>query len=56
MTEIAKERGALWIAELDAIDRMTPDELRAEVRQLAAQNNLLGLIARASLMRGGQPQ
>ena len=45
----AEERGAKWIAELDEVDDMTPEELQAEVERLAKKETFLGTIANLAL-------
>ncbi len=47
----ADERGAKWIAELDEVDDMTPEELRAEIEKLASEESFIGVIASLALTR-----
>lgn len=51
----AEERGDLFLAELDEIDDMTPEELLAEVKKLAGEENYLAVIASLALTVLGKP-
>jgi len=50
----AEERSAKWIAELDEVDEMSPEELHATVEKLAREKSFLGVIA--SLCLSKEPQ
>ena len=49
--ESADERTRRFIEELDAVEGMTSDERRAELRRMAVQDGFLGAIATAALIR-----
>ena len=45
----AEERSAKWLADIEEVERMTSDKLRAECRTISKQGGFLGVIAQAAL-------
>ncbi len=45
----AEERAAKFIAELDGVDEMSTEELRAELERMAKKETLLGVVASLAL-------
>lgn len=46
----AEERSDKFSSDIDAIERMTPDECRAELRRMATERSFLGTVAATALI------